>query len=385
MSTRGRGRTRGAASNVGGMNTRSGKRSAAAAIVESEPQNKRADTGGARGSDDDNDSEITFRLPDGLLEEKISAAINRIVPSIVAQTAQAAVKSMSAAMTSAPQLSASGASQSPQPSTSAVTDTATPLQEAVHKQASLIAGNAATASSSGTSISSEIPLDLHLKPEMLANIAAYKYIKFGELLIKEQRDNEKMTLHLGDNTSSKQIMVNPYFNQVKIVHINQWVRAFDIYSYVMVRAHPEEASGLIQYGNLIKDMAFRGLNWANYDRQFRRLKERNPSQHPWGCTDLSLFSQNIIAQRFQGNMNTPTPPTAQNSHNQMPAQNNHNQMPFRARGGWPGSSGPSNQPPKKCFAYNKNFCRFGGSCKYAHVCSKCTGMLPHPAFKCRKQ
>ena len=347
---RGRGRGRGGSSAVGGVTTRSSKRTSDASDV-AEPQNKVAHHEDPNSDDED----ITFHITESALEARISAAINSIVPTIVAQTAEAAIKSMQ-----------SKAISTPQPSTSKAPETVTPLQQAVEQQTSVISGNAATADNT---TSSEIPLDLHLKPEMLAQIKGYKYVKFGELLIKEQRDNEKMTLHLGDNTSSKQIMVGPYFNQVKIVHINQWIRAFDIFSYVLVRAHPEDATGLIQYGNLIKDMAFRGLNWANYDRQFRRLKERNPSQHPWGCTDLTLFSQNIMVPRW-GNMNSHQTPQGQNNQN----------MPFRAQG-WQGNNNHSNRPVKKCFAFNKNFCRFGPRCRYAHICTKCEGM--HPASKCR--
>ena len=341
----GRGRGRGGSKAVGGVTTRSAKRPSDT-LDTPEPQTKMVHHEDASS---DAESDITFQITESALQAKISAAINSIVPSIVAQTAEAVRKATTTAQTPAPR----------------APETVTPLQQAVEQQTLLISGNAGSANNN--TVSSDIPLDLHLKPEMLANIKGYKYVKFGELLIKEQRDNEKMTLHLGDNTSSKQIMVGPYFNQVKIVHISQWIRAFDIFSYVLVRAHPDDATGLIQYGNLIKDMAFRGLNWANYDRQFRRLKERNPSQHPWGCTDLTLYSQNIIVPRG-GNLNPPHQ-----------GQNNQN-MPFRTQG-WQASNSHSNRPVKKCFAYNKSFCKFGPRCRYAHICTKCEGM--HPASKCR--
>ena len=376
MSGRGRGgRGRGgrgkSASATSGMTTRSVKRTATPDDEFDDPDDRRMRL------DDDSDNEVsnigsdevTFRIPDTLLEEKINSVIQRIVPDIVTKTVAATAKSMKA-------------TASASTGNTLAAEATSPLQAAVSKQVSVVSGNA---TENAVNITHDPPLDLHLKDEMLAKIIGYKYVKFGELLVKEQRDDEKMTLQLGANSGGQQIMINPYHNQVKIVHINQWDRAFAIYCYALVKAHPEDAIGLILYGNLIKDMAFRGHNWANYDRKFRRLKERDPSKYPWGCTELTLYAENIVARGSNSFQSQTIGPRNQNA-----------QIPFRFRGGgqfdnnFPGQARGGGQfnsnsagrvPVKKCYAFNKGFCKFE-NCRYQHICSKCEGQ--HPASKCKR-
>ena len=185
-----------------------------------------------------------------------------------------------------------------------------------------------------------------------------------------------MTLQFSQSSSastSQNVMLNPLHNQVKIVHISQWDRAFAIYSYALLKAHPEDSQGLVLYGNLIKDLAFKGHNWANYDRKFRRLKEREPSKYPWGCTELTLYAESINTNRSSSQTLGPRKSTYQN-----------NQGAFRPRGGQPNREPTHFQgrpPIKKCFAFNKGFCKFD-PCRFAHICSKCGGQ--HSATNCWK-
>ena len=240
-----------------------------------------------------------------------------------------------------------------------------------------------------------VPLDIHLKPGQIGKISGYKYVKFGELLIKEQRDNEKMTLHIGGSDSSgQQIMVNPYHNQVKITHINQWDRAFSIFKYVLVKVHPEDAQGLIVYENLIKDMAFKGMNFLKYDRQFRQLKERNPSKYPWGSTEISLYAECITVPRSRDQVSAGQVIGQHYSQNQW-SRNTSGQnhfLDFGSKGHGQNSVNLNDQgqeglvqekPRKKCFLFNGGYCKFKENCRFAHLCNICEE--EHPECECDQQ
>ena len=169
---RGRGKSNAAASSGGNsMTTRSAKRPA-----ESDEEFPLPENGRRRQDDEDSefdnvvDSEVMFNIPNTLLEDKIGAVMERMVPNIVTKAVEAAVKSLQ-----------------PHASTPESEVRPTALDNAVTNQVSIVAGNENVAKVTNvdnlTNVTNDPPLDLHLKDEMLAKIAGYKYVKFGELLV----------------------------------------------------------------------------------------------------------------------------------------------------------------------------------------------------------
>ena len=137
-----------------------------------------------------------------------------------------------------------------------------------------------------------MPPDLHLSDDKKSKIAGEKYVKFGSLLYKDKQNEQKFTLKLNASNSfnANSFVVDPNENCVRIKHIEVWDKAFTIYQYCYLKSHPEQAQGLLMYGRMIKDMAWRGFCWLQYDEQFRMLRETDPKAYPWGSIEPTLWS-----------------------------------------------------------------------------------------------
>ena len=258
--------------------------------------------------------------------------------------------------------------------------------------------------------------DINVSPELKAKCIGDKYYSFGKLLYKEP-DDKMLTLKAkASGGSIKSLMVDPNENSVKIRNIGQWDRAFTIHQYMYVEAHPEAALGLIRHGSIIKDMAWRGLCWQQYDENFRRHRSRNPKAYPYGVIVPTLWStwaipraitaaagtsqvignqgyrqQNGYQSNRQQNMNRGNRSNWSQSNNkgrwQQNSFMNNSQVPRNNNGRFgsegnhfnPGPSAP--RSARICFRFNeRNVCK-KPPCTFKHVCSKC-GQANHGAVAC---
>ena len=277
----------------------------------------------------------------------VSAAIPELVKQVVAATA-----------TTSSRTEAAGAN--PRPGTSAQTA----VQAAVQNQTDVISvGNVSLPS---------LPLDLHLTADIKAKILGNKYVKFGQLLYRDASDHDKLTVQVNNTQIEGQhLTVNPYPQQVKIKDIAAWDRAFSIYCYTYFSRHGDQAQGLTQYGRLIKDMAWRGLQWAIYDQNFRRLRELNADSYPWGKIEPHLWSQ--CATPHPNSFNGPT---------QSENINNLSRSSTQSRGANFRPSSANQESANKCFRFNRGqYC--AQPCNYEHTCSNCGGQ--HTAASCTLQ
>ena len=256
-----------------------------------------------------------------------------------------------------------------------------------------------------------LPPDMHLSDDMKAKIIGNKFMKFGSLLYKDSNNERKLTLKL--NGKSGSMLVDPDENCVFIKYIDQWDKAFTVYFYRYVIAHPQEANALMMYGRLIKEMAQRGFYWYQYDEQFRRLRALDPKSKPWGSIDPTLWA--LWATTSPRNSFASTSTQSNNGRGQMLRggqanygnrgygnngfQNNrfqsNGQSGYYSRGNGrnfanrPYNNGgmPYNRRPdamaqqKVCFRFNKGrICQ--PPCNYAHKCGNC-GRTDHGQLNCR--
>ena len=238
-----------------------------------------------------------------------------------------------------------------------------------------------------------LPLDLHLTAELKAKIIGNKFVKFGQLISKDTPEEDKMQLqvaHTPQVSNTQQLEVTPQQAPVRIRDIDTWGRAFDIYCYAYLAKHTTAGRALVHYGRVIKDMAWKGHQWLNYDESFRKLRETDDELYPWDKVEPHLWA-NCTTPRIathRNNMNGPQP-------NQFFQQNG----PFgpggvtgRGRGrnfrGWGRGqpafgrfSGPGQQLQRQCYRFNRgNPCQ--KPCKFEHCCANCGGN--HPVFTCRQ-
>ena len=272
--------------------------------------------------------------------------------------------------------------------------------------------------------SPSLPPDIHLKPEMIAKIGGNKFVNFGKLLYKNDRDDKKFTLKLNSTNNFGAITVDKDEHSVRIKNIDAWDRAFTVFQYTYVKMHPEDALGLIKYGRDIKDMAWRGFNWLQYDENFRRLREYDTASNPWGKINADLWAVWAIPRAIT--MNAGISQTIGRSFAQSSTSRNNNNFAgasandnFGGRGQFGNSSSMGNQggnggfnrsnqggqfgngsssmgnqggnrglnkSDKPCFRFNGRFGeRFCSKppCQYKHVCEIC-GRDGHGAATCRQ-
>ena len=239
--------------------------------------------------EDDSVSEVDFPS----LQDMVNEAIAKALPGVVSKAVTEAIPQLVAAMP---------------PLQSVPVGTDLVGGQSQSREAALsVAANIAGGEVENKVQSVALPPDLHLSEDQKSKIVGDKYVKFGTLLFRDQQNEKKLTLKLNSSSNSPSFVVDPNENSVKIRYIEVWDRAFTIYQYRYVQAHPEQAQGLLMYGRLIKDMAWRGLGWLQYDEQFRRLRETDPNAYPWGAIEPNLWATWALPRaigQFSNNSNT---------------------------------------------------------------------------------
>ena len=151
----------------------------------------------------------------------------------------------------------------------------------------------------------------------------------------------------------------------KVITINDWVKAFQIYMAVYIQKPGREACApeLLTYMAEIQSIAEDGLDWALYDDQYRRDRASNLSPPPWSAVNQPLH--NVIMRKRNSGM---PPGQAQQKPSTGNFRNNHN---------------TSSIPVDFCFAYHSRTRRCEkASCPFKHQCFKCNHPRHHPAFTC---
>ena len=128
------------------------------------------------------------------------------------------------------------------------------------------------------------PLGALLPCAVKNKIWADEYVNLASLLDNNRPDDISVTLK---KSAGQPIILLSNSSKKEIVNIDQWTRAFLIFSAVYAEKKPIEAGSLFKYISLIRDMAFQRKHWQVYDLQFRRL--RPSSQTSWGDIDWELY------------------------------------------------------------------------------------------------
>ena len=152
----------------------------------------------------------------------------------------------------------------------------------------------------------------------------------------------------------------------KVPNFSEWSRLFHIYCSIYVIKHPESASELFSYVNLIQSLSNRrpiSYLWRSYDEHFRKLRSLAPTL-PWHVRHqqvISLAEDDLNLEASRSNFRAKTRPTINTNNTNNVKQTKSN----------------------VCYDYNNigKFCT-RSNCPYQHKCAKCS--LNHPAHMCRK-
>ena len=207
----------------------------------------------------------------------------------------------------------------------------------------------------------------HVDETMQQKIVKGEYIDFGKLIPRDRimaEEDGRMELVVRNGKT----FWTPVCETVTINSFNRWEQAFRIYSNIYTRAHPHKSSKLIQYNHVIHSISLTYV-WDNvygYDKEFRLHLSKHPDRN-WAVILQQAWSMKL-RDRIT---NTRFGEQQQIRH---PANGGNNMG--ESNGGAKFAKGDA------CKLYNRGYCRFGNSCKFAHKCSYC-GKMGHAIINCR--
>ena len=175
----------------------------------------------------------------------------------------------------------------------------------------------------------EWPVYGHIDNDLKDRINKYEPIEMRDLL----RDN-------GDSEERKEKGKKP-----KPLSEAEWRMAWNIFSSILLKAHPEHSDGIHSHWERVSEIMSLGGDWRRYDSDFRRSVYNG--RGAWGKADMAL--QQICR--------LPAPISFDKN-----AKSNRSFKPFREFG---------DLPTGYCFNFHsKNGCK-RQQCQYEHKCPHC--------------
>ena len=232
------------------------------------------------------------------------------------------------------------------------------ISEAARAHISVLSGGQPNLGSIEAPVFSEpisVPISSQIPSKLKRKIWANKYVDFATLLpnYSTQPKQQKFTLQLSNDSTFN--LVPQSYN--RITQIEQWTSALIRFVAVHSEKYPQEASQLMKYGEVIRDLAFRrpGLSWYNYDMQFRHLRET--IAYRWDRIQYDLWVPAATFYNAMPGLNRPRQQVNLNG-------NRRNGNPFLRN---------------CCWAFNRSGCT-KQDCIFPHTCGLCRGS--HSAKQC---
>ena len=278
---------------------------------------------------------VTASASDDQLVEKITAAVSQVLKAQSSTTTQASSATPGQSVPSTPQ---------PQP--------ATLVQQSVAEAVEQITGgNLGTDNSSEDTTSKAqfmsvaAPLGSSVSVKIKNKIWGNEFIDLG-LLLHVQPTEDTYSIKLQKTGGQQTLAIIPSQKKLSITGIEQWTNAFLVFAAIYCEKLPSEASGLMKYMSIVRDLALRSGNWRYYDESFRKLREVETL--PWGQihSEIWLRAHNVAKPGMQAN--------------------------FRAK------QSSNSTPRGYCFKFHSGAQCNG--CSFKHSCFKCGG--GHPISRC---
>ena len=205
-----------------------------------------------------------------------------------------------------------------------------------------------------------LPLGLHVPMAIKEKIWEGSYIDLALLYnepantVLNRSDQNNLTLVMD---GERLVLKKTALSRKKLDSFDLWQSAFHVFMAIYAMKHLSKIPELLKYTEIIRkaSIQFGGMGWKVYDEQFRMKQATTPTRN-WGNIDMELWLTVVAGSNCMSALNQATRTTAQ-------------YVKPKLRFG-------------TCFAFNSAAgCHFV-SCKFAHICGKCS-RTGHGAPSCR--
>ncbi len=138
-------------------------------------------------------------------------------------------------------------------------------------------------------ISADLPIDSQVSTKIKDKIWNEEFVDFGALLSNPGHDKYQISVQNSEAGTPASFCLEPVSRPKKIISIEVWQQAFNIFAAVYTQKCPHEAPALMKYGQTIRDLAVRGQNWRFYEENVRYLCATQASRVPWGSIHGELW------------------------------------------------------------------------------------------------
>ncbi len=136
-----------------------------------------------------------------------------------------------------------------------------------------------------------LALDLHVPASLRAKILNNEFVYLSDLLIKD-RDRVSTSVQL---SKSGQLFLQSH--PKKIVTIDQWNEAFNIYSAIYCKKYTESYTGLLKHATNVRHIHSRGGDWQSYDQQYRLFIQSGGCN--WGDYNPEIYNNAMMSVPFR--------------------------------------------------------------------------------------
>ncbi len=144
-----------------------------------------------------------------------------------------------------------------------------------------------------TNLIPNVPLDFDVSVAQKKLIVNHKYIDFNTLTPKLDKPKNNSQIELKKNSRGwvfNEVEKNNNDNR-ELVDFDTWLRQFNIFATVLVKARPNLAVGLFKYLDIIRKQRNKGVDWYQYDQLFRKLRQSNPAVYKFENEVFVLVDQ----------------------------------------------------------------------------------------------
>ncbi|XP_053407964.1 uncharacterized protein LOC128559666 [Mercenaria mercenaria] len=277
--------------------------------------------------------QVTEAVTSNLSDKDLNTIISNVVPAVTQGILQV-LKDLKVIPPENPQNQNFEEEQLPLPTQSSSASVPTPLLAA-----------------SGTNPNSATflrPLFLGIDEKIKSKIVADQFVELDSIL-----DNGDYQYQLVENGSGEPSFKKVFKSSTSIKTLDQWFKAFHIFTSVYTDRHPTSAPALMKHCDTVHKLAKQSRDSAAifYDRQFRLLKEARSASISYGEIDTQLYTQALAMGLIK------------------PKQ----------KQSFLGARSKQNKP---CFDFNNGSCA-KKLCTFQHRCQKCSG--PHGRIVCSKK